>query len=231
MALAILSATARSEAFQALKASLDMRSAALVEVEAILPSGFAELDRALCGGLPRGGIAILEGDPSSGRMAIAARFLAQATARGLAAAVDDGRLYPPDLARAGVALERLLVVPAERPLEIARAADILLRSRVFGVVLLPQAPLRTALWSRLRDLAQKAAALLLVVGTQAESDLASFASARLHCTIERVSWTGAPGPFCELAGYEIGARVLKRRRAIPGTVVRVRALAKRGDAL
>jgi hypothetical protein len=199
--------------------------------ERLLSTGFPELDRALGGGFPRGAIGTLEGAISSGRMAIAAGLLAVATSRGLAAVVDDGSLYPPTLAAAGVRLDRLLVVAAATTLGIARAADILLRSRAFEVIVAPGAALKATVWSRLAGLAQKADALLVTLGPEARSELGYFASARVGCAIERVLWCNESGPFCELAGYDISARVLKHRRAAPGAIARLRVLSNGSGAV
>ena len=65
-------------------------------------------------------------------------------------------------------------------------------------------------------LAHKAGALLIAAGTQATTELAYFASTRVRCGIERVCWTGMPGCFRELSGYDVAAHVLKHRRAAPG---------------
>jgi hypothetical protein len=153
-----------------------------------------------------------------------AGLLAGATARGLAASVDDGALYPPALAGAGVRLERLLVVPAQNAIGIARAADILLRSRAFEIVVMPEVQLQATVWSRLAGLAHKADTLLLTLGAQARTELAYFASVRLGCAIERVLWANESGPFCELGGYDICARVLKHRHAAPGASARIRVM-------
>lgn len=191
----------------------------------LFASGLVDLDRALGGGFPRGALGTLEGASSSGRTAIAAQLLARATANGLAAAVDDGSLFPPDLASAGVRLERLIVVPAESALAISRASDILLRSGAFGIVLLPGVALRATAWSRLVGLAQKAGVLLLTLGPQASTELAYFAGTRVGCAIERVRWSEGANVFGELVGYDICARVLKSRRTAPGMSAHIRVAA------
>src|SRR5664279_5038289 len=86
--------------------------------DAVLRTGIAEFDRVLGGGLPRGSIATLEGVPSSGRMAVAARLLAVGTSAGLGAVVGTS-IFPPALAAAGVRLERLLVVSTSEPVGAA----------------------------------------------------------------------------------------------------------------
>ncbi|MBV8727479.1 MAG: hypothetical protein JO233_06815, partial [Candidatus Eremiobacteraeota bacterium] len=138
------------------------------------------------------------------------------THRGLAAAIDDGTLYPPGLAAAGVRLERLLVMPVNDPLGAVRAADILLRSHAFGMTLMPVVSAKAALWARLASLTHHGGALLLALGDQATNELGYFSSVRVHFQIANVHWTDRFGPFAQLAGYEIHAEVIKNKRAAPG---------------
>src|SRR5476651_2226602 len=111
-------------AFADLRQQLDHRfrdttAAAFTVAEGtVAASGIAEFDRVLGGGFPRGTIGTLEGPPSSGRTALAARLLAVATTRGLGAVIGD-ELFPPALAAAGVRLERLLWVPVAEPVGVA----------------------------------------------------------------------------------------------------------------
>ena len=210
-------------AFAALRERLDRRhrettaAAFALGEEAVLRSGLAELD-AVCGGFRRGTIATLEGPPSSGRSALAARLLAAATRRGLGAMVGVD-LFPPALAAAGVRLERLLFVRVGEPVESARAADIVLRSGAFSVVVIPALPsgrgIGAATWTRLASLAHRANALLLAVGDEASAELRYFASLRLETSIERVRWNGPAGHLGELAGYDVRALVRKHKRAAP----------------
>ena len=119
----------RREAFASLKAGLNNSTIAAprASLEDGILSGVAALDRLVGGGFPRGALVTFEGD--AGRWSIAVRLIAQVTRRAMAAIVDDGCLYPPSLVRAGVKLERLLVVPAQTPMGVARAVDILVRSK------------------------------------------------------------------------------------------------------
>ena len=211
-------------AFAALRARLDHRhreatpAAFALGDEAGIATGFAELDRVLGGGFPRGTIATLEGPPSSGRSAIAARLLAAATRRGLGALIGV-ELFAPALAAAGVRLERLLIVPAAQPVVVARAADIVLRSNAFTVVVIPTLPsgraTGSAAWTRLASLAHRAGALLVALGDEASTELRYFASVRLATSIERVRWNGTFGHLGELAGYDVRAVVRKHKRAAP----------------
>ena len=211
-------------AFAALRDRLDRRhreataAAFALGEEALVRTGIAALDAALGGGFPRGTIGTLEGPPSSGRSALAARLLGAATRRGLGAIVGV-RLFPPALAAAGVRLERLLIVQAEEPVEIARAADIVVRSGAFTVVVIPTLPsgrgTGSAAWTRLASLTHRANALLVALGDEASAELRYFASVRLATTIERVRWNGPAGHVSELAGYDVRAVVRKHKRAAP----------------
>jgi hypothetical protein len=214
-----------SPAFAELRERLDHRfrdttaAAFTLADESVLRSGVAAFDRIVGGGLPRGTIATLEGAPSSGRMAVAARFLATATANGFAAIVGS-TAFPPALAAAGVRLERLLIVTAPEPIGAARAADILLRSGVFTAVVIPALPsgrgTGAATWTRLASLAHRANTVLLTLGFEASSELRYFASVRVETAIERVRWNGPSGHFGSLAGYDVRATIRKHKRAAPG---------------
>src|SRR5665213_3639202 len=168
--------------------------------------------------LVRTGIATLEGPPSSGRSALAARLLAAATQRGLGAIVGVD-LFPPALAAAGVRLDRLLIVRTAEPLEAARAADIVVRSGAFTAVVIPTLPsgrgTGSATWTRLAGLAHRANALLVALGEEASAELRYVASLRLETAIERVRWNGTSGHLGELAGYDLRAIVRKHKRAAP----------------
>jgi recombination protein RecA len=211
-------------AFAALRERFDHRhrdttAAALARGEdEVVRTGWTDLDVALGGGFPRGAIGTLEGPPSSGRSALAARLLAVATRQGLGALIGID-LFPPALATAGVRLERLLLVDVASPLDAARAADVVVRSGAFGVVVLPALPsgrgTGAATWTRLASLAHRANAALIALGESASAELASFATVRVETAIARVRWNGPAGHCSELAGYDVRALVRKHKRAAP----------------
>ena len=175
----------RRAAFEALKAELKSRpSLSSAPVPGALATAIPELDRLLDGGFPPGSVATLEG--SAGCWSLAAGLMAETTRRSLVAILDDGTLYPPALAAAGVALDRVLVVPVRKALAAARAADILLRSRICRLVLMPAVALRDAVWTRLASLAHRGGVLLVVMAARAGAALSAAAELRLHCTLERV---------------------------------------------
>jgi recombination protein RecA len=224
---------ARKAALAGLRATLSVahRTAApeafTLAEEAVVRSRLPELDAALGGGFPRGVIATLEGPAGAGRSSVAARLLAEATAGGgLGALIElpdgpDGALYPPGLATAGVDLERLLVIHAPDAAGAARAADIVLRSGAFGVVVLPALTLRAQAWTRLASLTHRTNAVLVALG-DASDELRYFASLRVRLRAARLEWNGGTGLFATLAGAELEAAVLKHKRAAPGKLARVR---------
>lgn len=103
-----------------------------------LPTGFPPLDRLLnAEGFPRGRISELTGRSSSGKTSLAFQVIAHTTASGLPVAYIDaaGSFYPPSAARAGVVLDRLLLIRIHTIREGLKAADILLRGQAFPLVL------------------------------------------------------------------------------------------------
>jgi hypothetical protein len=209
----------RREAFEHLKAALTAKPLAL-PVEGILPSAIPELDQLLGGGFPAGVVATLEGE--SGGWSLAAGLIAGMTRRNLVAVLDDGGLYPPALAEAGARLERVLVVPARKALGTARAADILLRSRICRAVLMPAVALRDAIWERLATLAHRSGVLLIVPATHAGTALSVVAGVRLHCERERILVQGQRGLWGTITGFELCINVRKHKRMTAGRTTRVR---------
>jgi recombination protein RecA len=83
----------------------------------VVPTGIADLDTRLEGGLPRGHLSEITGPRSSGRLAIAVSALAGATARGEAVAlIDPLDLFDPVSASAsGLDFQRMLWVRGDAP--------------------------------------------------------------------------------------------------------------------
>jgi hypothetical protein len=175
----------RRAAFAALRAELSARTAAGAASHERVSSRVPSLDRLLGGGFPQAALVSLEG--RSGRWSIAARMIAQATQHGVAAVVDDGGLYPPSLARAGALLERVLIVPARAPLQVARVTDILVRSRTCQLVVVPAIPLRGVFWMRLAAAARRNGVLLIAVCERPGCGLASAARRRVRCSFTCVT--------------------------------------------
>ncbi|MFN2460323.1 MAG: hypothetical protein ABR591_06520, partial [Candidatus Velthaea sp.] len=141
---------AAQEAFADLQQRLDHRfrettaAAFTLAEDAVVASGIPEFDRILGGGFPRGAIGTLEGPPSSGRTALAARLLAVATRRGLGATVGI-ELFPPALAAAGVTrifnlVQDLEYEPGARDACVAALAAAGTASPAFAAPKKPPAP-------------------------------------------------------------------------------------------
>jgi hypothetical protein len=202
----------RNELFEQLKERLHARSGTPAPaLDRALATGIDALDLMLGGGLPLGSLVTLEGHGTAGRWGIAAALLAQITRRGLGAVIDDGELYPPSLEEAGVRLDRLLVVPAKTPVGIARAVDVILRSRVARVVVMGAPALRAAVWTRLANLAHRAGAVLVVIATRATPELSGAATLRLGCIFERALVRGTRGLWCCFSGFQLRAEVRKHK--------------------
>src|SRR3972149_1334507 len=96
---------------------------------------------------------------------------------------EESTFYPPDMAEGGVDLDALVVVRVPGSLAVARAADRLVRSGGFGLVVLDlgvNAEIPTPLQSRLAGLAQKhhTALLCLTEKSSGAPSLGSLVSLR-----------------------------------------------------
>jgi hypothetical protein len=221
MAAAALQARAKNEEFELLKARLSVSSSQRAHfLEELVPTTIPELDELLDGGFPPGIVATLEGE--IGRWSLAAGLVASMTRQSLVAILDDGALYPPALAEAGASLDRVLVVPARKALAMARAADILLRSRICALVLMPAVALRDAVWERLAKLAHRSGTLLIVVASHAGAALSAAAGVRLHCALERILMHGQRGLWGAVSGFELCIGVRKHKHMAAGRAIRLR---------
>jgi recombination protein RecA len=147
----------------------------------MVSSGIAAMDT-LTGGLPRGCLTEICGPASSGRTTLLLAALAAATRRGeYCVIVDAGdALDPLSAAAAGVELERLLWVrcggssPQKCLEQLLRAADLLLESGGFGLIVLdlgdlpPQVARRISLttWFRFRRAVEHTPTVLLAIERQ-----------------------------------------------------------------
>jgi hypothetical protein len=107
-----------------------------------LPSHFPLQRRALAEQIPAGKLVELSGQADSARFTTAVSIVVQAQREGETVAwvqLKGGSLFPPDLDESGVDLDALVVVhiaPQAGIYAIARAAELLLRSGGFGLVVL-----------------------------------------------------------------------------------------------
>ena len=110
-------------------------------------------------------------------------------------ATNESSFFPPDLARSGIDLDALPVVRSPHARAAARAADKLLRSGAFGLVVVdligkgPQAFIPTPLQSRLLGLARKhETALLFLTEKRPEApSLGSLISLRAQARRKRTA--------------------------------------------
>jgi len=137
--------------------------------------------------------------------------------------------YPPDVAETGIDLAALVVVRAPSTIAAARAAERLLRSGAFGLVVLDFASvdleanraqrLPDQVLGRLVSLAQShdAAVICLTEKTSEAGSLGSLVSMRAEAMRLR-----QPGSSSE-AGFEVTIRALKDKRRGPGWSKRLKA--------
>ena len=99
----------------------------------LLPTGFAVLDQALGGGLPRGGIVEIFGPPASGKTTLSVAIIANLEREGGSAAwIDAEHSFDPALpGRWGIPLARLPVV---RPESAEQAFDMALSLAGSGAI-------------------------------------------------------------------------------------------------
>ncbi len=192
-----------------------------------LATGVAALDALLEGGWPQGKVSELLGTASSGRTAAAAATVAAATGRGeVTAWIDpDDAFDPASAAAAGVDLERVLWVRPRGVGEAVRAAELVLATGGFAVVVLDfgaaaTGPRAGAGWSalplRLARAVERAGAVALVLAQRPWSG--ALAGVTVALAPGEARWGGESGPRW-LAGLAVRPRVERGR----GRVAALRA--------
>lgn len=123
--------------------------------------------------------------------------------------LSNGSFYPPDVADNGVDLAALVVVRARDATAVARAAEKLLRSGAFGLVVLDlgASDLSMAIQGRLVTLAQNHDAAVVCL-TEKSGDTASLGSL--------VSLRAEAVRLRDRDGYSFSVRALKDKRRGPG---------------
>lgn len=135
----------------------------------------------------------LRGAAGAAAMTLAARVLLQAQLRQepvVWVGNVESLFFPPDFAAAGLDLEALPVVRAHDGRQLARMADMLLRSGGFTVVVLDLSErmnLTTAMQARLSGLAKQHQCVLLGI-TRRQSPLGSMVSLRGETSLQRADF-------------------------------------------
>jgi recombination protein RecA len=156
----------------------------------------------------------LSGPPGAPLLSLSCSLLRQAQERGGLAAWISARedcFYPPDLAAGGVALRRLAVVRLSDTPSAGRAADWLLRTGAFSLVVLDlgrDLELAVGLQGRLAQLARRRNTLVLLLTEKSREapSLGSLVAVRAEALRRR----GPEGAF------RCGVRFLKHKRRAPG---------------
>ncbi|MGM0558565.1 MAG: recombinase A [Myxococcota bacterium] len=141
-----------------------------------------------------GRIVELSGDPANSLLTVSMGLVLEAQRAGEPVAwvaADEATFFPPDAADHGVDLAALPVVRVAGARKAGRAADKLLRSGAFGLVIIDlpeQASLPTPLMRRLQTLAEEHDSALLCLTRKPEGapSLGSFVSLRGIARRERV---------------------------------------------
>lgn len=203
--------------------------------ERLAPTGDADLDAALGGGLRRGHVSEIVGASSSGRSTLVARLLAAATARGEATAIVDAcdTWDPASAAAHGVALERVLWVrmpstdarAAHEPslrrspsaIHALKAFSLVLQAGGFGLVVfdlaeVPSIAIRRfpfTTWMRAARMVEGRDTVALLVG--AERIARSTGGATLALDTAQAHWHGAAPRARLFTGVDPAARVVRGR--------------------
>ncbi len=187
-----------------------------------IATGVAALDAPLGGGWPQGKVGELVGPASSGRSAAAVATTAAATARGeVTAWIDpDGAFDPASAAAAGVDLERVLWVRPRGIGEAVRAAELVLGTGGFTVVVLDlgaaaaiarerNGASRGALALRLARATERAGAVALVLAGRPWAG--TLAGVTVALARGEARWGGAQDGPRWFAGLTLRAQVERGR--------------------
>ena len=188
-------------------------------------SGIAALDQ-LAGGLPRGCLTEIFGEPSTGIASLLQSALAARTANSeVCALVDAQDSFDPSGAQsAGVSLQQLLWVRCRNVDQALRSVDLLLHGGGFSLVavdlsgaparLVRQIPLN--FWFRLRRTVENTSTILLVLSR--ESNAKTCAGLVLRVEREAARWSlrdrqypsrDFHTPGCLLDGWTVTAEIIR----------------------
>ncbi len=162
----------------------------------------------------------ISGDGASARITTAVAIVRQAQLEGETTAwiqPSDGPLFPPDFAASGVDLNALVVIhiePTHGRRGIPRAAELLLRSGAFGLVVmdLSEQSCTKANWqARLQGLARLHQSRLVVLTRKRDHTDSLGPLVNLRVAPTRVARHSPPssGKNCMSMGFDVQTKVLK----------------------
>jgi hypothetical protein len=205
------------------------------DAAALVPTGVADLDACLRGGLPRGHLSEIAGPQSSGRTTLLLTLVAAATRRGEIAAIVDtfDRLDVASAIAAGADLKRLLWVRGDhvsgaalvdRAVDRAlKALNLVLQAGGFGVVALDFAdvpllalkriPFTT--WMRIQRIVEGSDTACVLVVPQ---PMARSAGGVTLTLASHAAWAGDSDRSRRLDGLEVETRIISPRRKVEGNI-------------
>ncbi len=197
-----------------------------------LSTGIFDLDQALPGGgIPRGKLTEVSGPPASGKTALVLRFVSHALSLGEPTTYLDvmRSLDLQSCERAGVSLQRLLVVRPPSLQAAFQSAEELLRSGGFGLVVLDLAGMirkrAISLPSlfRLSRISKEvdATVLLLTDAVPGASGFGSTISLRLSCQVVQSVLGPAIRPPHLARAYRVRFEITKSKSGMAGTFIDV----------
>jgi recombination protein RecA len=149
----------------------------------------------------------------------------QPAARAVGAMKAAASLFPPDLVESGIDLDALVVIhvpPTAGPHGLLRAAELLLRSSGFGLVIIdldlerPKGP--PAAWQgRLLGLARQheSRVIFLTRNVDENASLGPLIGLRVQPRVRRVRREDLPSGTSALAKFEVDCRLLKNKSGAP----------------
>jgi len=198
----------------------------------VAPTGVAAIDEPLGGGLTRGHVSEIVGDPASGRTRTVCRILAAAVGRGEAVALVDtcDRFDPASAAAVGLDLSMLLWVRVGGPLSprevgetagrALKAVNLILQAGGFGVVVfdladvpalgIRQLPYTT--WARLARVIEGSQTVALIVAAEHVSRSPGGVTIALDGGGGRAEWSGVSDRGRLLRRVNTRARIVSARQ-------------------
>ena len=192
---------------------------------AYLPTGNALLDKFLRGGLPCGQITEVFGQRSAGCAALVTQVAASATCRGETIGWIDplDQLEPESLLACGGQLTGVLWLRPHSFDDTLRAADLLLRTGGFGLVVMHLGEhagrVGAGRWRRLQQAIEQARTVCLLCSTRRVGDSSAALVLEMHAPHAR--WRIGAGRQRLLDGLDVQLSVVRNRFGRVGDEIRL----------